>query len=109
MKVDSTINNSSYYNSDADDVEDDPKSDPLVNTHNSDGKKGQLTDSDTNNRNYPQNLLINRTHLMIVPPIDLRVAGGVSSGRGTTHTRQTPTLKVIVTDAARSGAPVFWT
>ena len=35
---DSTINDSAYYNSDKNDAESDPKSDPLVATHTSDRK-----------------------------------------------------------------------
>ena len=44
---------------------------------------------------------------MIIPPIDLRIADEVASGRGTMHVCQTPASKVIVTDAARRGAHFF--
>ena len=46
---------------------------------------------------------------MIIPPIDLWIVNGVVAGRGTTHVRQKPAPKVIVTDAARSGAHVLQT
>ena len=39
LTLDSTIDTSAYYNSDEDDAEGDPKSDPLVATHTSEGKK----------------------------------------------------------------------
>ena len=55
LTIDSTINNSTYYNSDKDDAEFDPKSDPLVATNTSDGKKRKVTDTDTNNRNFHKN------------------------------------------------------
>ena len=51
LTLHSKINNSAYYDSDEDDVESDPKSDPLVATHTSDGKKRKVTDTDTTNRN----------------------------------------------------------
>ena len=82
----------------------DQKSNPLVDTHTSDGKKRKFTNNDTTNRNYPQKLLINRTLPIIIPPIDPHILDGVASGRGIMHARQTPTSKVIVTDMARSSA-----
>ena len=109
MTLEPTINNSAYYHSDRNDAKSDPKSDPLVATHTSDGKKRKVTDTDTTNINYPQKLLINRTLLMIIPPIDPHIADGLASGRGTTHALQMPALNLIVTDAARSGAHVFRT
>ena len=45
---------------------------------------------------------------MIIPPIDLRIVDGVASGRGTMHAHWTLALRVIITDAARSSARVFW-
>ena len=107
MTLHSTINESAYYNSDEDDAESYPKSDPLVATHNSDRKKRKVTDTDTTNRNSPQKLLINRTIPVIIPPIYPPVADGVVAGRGTLHARQKFSLKEIVMDAARSGAHVF--
>ena len=55
LTIDSTINDSVYSNSDKDDTEGDPKSDPLVATHTSDEKKRKVTDTDTTNINSPQN------------------------------------------------------
>ena len=55
LKFYSTINDSAYYNSDRDDAESDPKSDQLVDTHTSEGKKRLFTDTDTTNGNFPQN------------------------------------------------------
>ena len=107
LTLDSTINDSAYYNSDKDDAEGDPKSDPLVATHTSDGKKIKVTDTDTTNRNYPQKLLINWTLPMTIPPIDPRITDGFAAVIGTTHAHQTSALEVIVTDAACSGARIF--
>ena len=107
LTLDSTINDSAYYNLDEDDAESDPKSNPLVATHTREGKKRQVTDTDTTNGNYPQKLLFNRTLPMITPPIEPRIADGVADVRGTTHARQTIALKVIVTNTARSSARVF--
>ena len=44
---------------------------------------------------------------MIIPPIDPWIADGVAAGRVNTHVIQTIDLKVIVMDAACSGARVF--
>ena len=103
------INNTGYYNSDKNDGEGDPKSDPKVATHTSDRKKRKVTETDTNNRNYPQKILINRTLLMITTPIDLWIMDGVGTCRGTTHARQMPTSKVVITDTACISAHIFWT
>ena len=107
LALDLKINDSAYCNSYEDDAESNPKSDPLVATHTSDGKKIKVTDTDTNNGNSPQKILINRTLPMIIPPIDPRIMDGIAAGRGATHACHTISLKVIVTDAARSGARVF--
>ena len=55
LRLHSTTNNSEYYNSDKDNAGSDPKSDPLVATHTSDGKKRKVTYTDTTNGNSPQN------------------------------------------------------
>ena len=99
LTLDSKINYSAYYNSDKYDAEGNPKSDPLVATHNIDGKKRKVTDTDTTNVSSPQDLFINRNLPMIIPPIDLWI--------GTMHAHQMIDLKVIVTDVTRSGACVF--
>ena len=102
LTIDSSINNFSYYNSDEDDAEGDPKGDPLVATHTSEGKKIKVTDTDTTNGNSPQKLLINGTILVIILPISPCISDGVASGIGTTHARQTIALKVIIMDAVRA-------
>ena len=66
-------------NSDEIDAEVDPKSDPLVATHNSEGKKRKVTDTDTTNGNSPQNLLINRTLPIIIMPIEPQITNGVAA------------------------------
>ena len=107
LTLHSTINDFAYYNSDKDDAEINPKSDPLVATHTSDGKKIKVSDTDTINRNSPQKLLINRTIPVIIPPIDPPILNGVMASRRTFRAHHMIALKYIVTDAARSGARVF--
>ena len=107
--IDSTINDSAYYDSDKDDAENDSKSDPLVAAHTSDGNKIKVADTVTTNRNSPQKLLINRTLLMIVLLIYPRISDRVAAVIETMYARQTPALKVIAMDMMRSGARVFWT
>ena len=80
-----TINNSGCYNSDEDDAEIDPKSDQLLATNTSDGKKRKVTDNDTTNRNSPQKLLINLTIPVITLPIDPPIADGFAASRGTLY------------------------
>ena len=109
LTLDSTSNNYAYYNSEKSDTEGDPKSYTVVDTHTRGGKKRKVTDTDTTNGNYPQKLLINRTLPMIIPTIEPRIVDGIAASRGTTHERQNPALKVIVTDVALSGARVFRT
>ena len=107
LALHSKINDSAYYNSDGDDAESHPKFNPLVDTHTSDVNKRKVTDTDTTNRNPPQKLLINRTILVIIPPIIPPISDGGVAGRGTAHACQTISSKVIVTDAAHIGAHVF--
>ena len=107
LTLHSTINDSTNYNSDEDDAESDPKRDPLVDTHTSDEKKRKVTDTGTNNVNYPQKILLNRTIPVIILPIEPPITHGVEASRGTAHVRQTIYLKVIVTDMVRSGTHIF--
>ena len=51
LKIDSTINDSAYYNSDKDYTEVNRKRDTLAATHKSDVKKRKVTDTDTTNGN----------------------------------------------------------
>ena len=104
LTINSAINNSTYYNSDKDDAEGDQKSDQLVDTHTSDGKKRKVTDNDTTNVNPPQKLWINRTIPATLLLINPRITDGDVAGRGTTHVAQTPASKVIVVDTACGGA-----
>ena len=111
MTLQSTINNSSYFCSDENDVESDPKSDQVVVTHTSDGKKIKFTDTDTTNRNSPHKLLINRLIPDIIPvfipPINQMTTDWVADSGGTFHAVSKILSKDIVTDAARSAARVF--
>ena len=53
LTIQSKIKDSAYYNSEEDDAESDPNSDPKVATHTSEGKKRKVADTDTTNRNSP--------------------------------------------------------
>ena len=55
LTIQSTINDYEYYNSEEDDAESNPNSDPKVATHTSDGKKGKVADIDTTNGNFHTN------------------------------------------------------
>ena len=111
LAIQSTINNSAYYNSEENDAEIDPKSDQLVATHTSDGMKIKVTDTDNTNGNYPRKLLINRLIPDIIPvaipPIDQTIAEDAAGSGETLHVRRTIVSKDIVTDTARSAARVF--
>ena len=58
--IQSTINNSAYYDSEEHVAKSHPKSDPLVATHTSDGNERNTTDTDTTKGNSPYKLLTNR-------------------------------------------------
>ena len=110
LMIDSTRNDSTYYDLDENDAEEDPKRNPLVATHTSDRNKIKFTDTDNTNRNYLQKLLINRIHPIIIPPIDPRIANGIAAGRDIMHVRQMPASKmVIVTDTAREFSGILGT
>ena len=79
MTLQPTINDSADYHSDKNDADGDPKSDQVVATHTSDGKKRKVTDTDTTNGNSPQNLLINRTLPIIIMPIEPQITNGVAA------------------------------
>ena len=53
LRLDSTMNDSIYYNSGKDYAE----SDPLVATHISDRKKRKFTNTDTNNIKFSTNII----------------------------------------------------
>ena len=111
LAVQSTINDSTYYNSEEDDAEINPNSDPKVATHTSDRKNRKFTDTNITNGNSPHKLLINRLIPEIIPffilPIDQTTAGGVAASGGTLHACRTTLSKEIVADAACSAARVF--
>ena len=58
--IQSTINDSSYYDSEGNYAERNPNSNPKVANHTSDRKKRKVTDTDTTNRNSPRKLFIKR-------------------------------------------------
>ena len=105
LTLQSTINDSTYYNSEEDDAEFDPKIDQLVYTPTSDRKKIKVAYTDTTNVNSPQKLLINQLIPEItpvtIPPIDPCIVDGVVASSGNFHKRQTISSKDIVTDMAR--------
>ena len=111
LTLQSTIKDSAYYNSEDDDAESNPKSNQVVATHTSDGKKRKFADADTTNRNSAHKLLIKRIIPEIVPvimaPIGPTNRDGVASSGGTLHAHCTIISKDIVADAARSAARVF--
>ena len=51
LTIQSTINDAAYYDSEEDDAESDPNSDPKVATHTSDKNKRKITDTNTTNGN----------------------------------------------------------
>ena len=97
LTIQSTINDSAYYNSEKDDAESDPNINPKVATHTSDGKKRKLNYTDTTNRNYPRKLLINRLIPEIIPVaiqlIYQTIAEDAAESGETFHARRTILLK----------------
>ena len=95
LTLQSTINDSAYYDSDESESESDPKIDQLVATCTSVRTKRKVTDTDTTNRNSPHLLLINRLIPeiipVIIPKIDLLIADGVTASKGNLHACQTIT------------------
>ena len=102
-----TINDAGYYNSDKNDSEGDPASNPKVDTHTSDGMKRKVTD--TRNGNLQHKLLINRTLLIITTPIDPLIDNRVATYGASTIKLATPFTTEVITDAACSSAQVLWT
>ena len=100
LTIQSTFNNSAYYDSEKDDAESDPNSDPKVYTY-------------TTNENYPQKLFINRLIPEIIwgsiTPIHQTITEDDAGIRETFEACQTIILKEIGTDAARRGARIFRT
>ena len=83
----------------------------MVATHTSDGREIKVTDTDTTNRNYPHNLLINQLIPEITPVVILTVnqttVDWVAERGGTLYVVHTVLSTEIATDAADSAACVF--
>ena len=111
MTLQSTINDSAYYNSEEDDSESDPNINPKVPTHTSDRKKIKVIDIDTTNGSSPHKSLINRlipdNIPFIIPTIDPMTADGAATIGGNLHAHRTILSKEIATDVAQSAARIF--
>ena len=111
LTIQSTINDSLYYDSDEDDAESDQKSDSLVATHTSDRNERKINDTDTTNRNSPQKLLKNREIPSIIqgviPRVNQITADGVTTSRGAFRAERTVLHKEIVPSVTRSTASVL--
>ena len=86
LRLQSTINNSADDHLNQNIAKSDPKSDPLVDIHTSDRKKGKIKDTDTAKGNYLHKLLMNREIPAIIqgfiPPVNQMTADWVAtSGR----------------------------
>ena len=97
-----TINDAGYYKSNKNGIKGDPAIDPKVAIHTSDGKKRNVTK--TGNGNPQQTLLSNRTLLIVTTTIEPHIPERVMTCRGTPQELTTPTMKGVITDAARSSA-----
>ena len=93
LRIKSTINNYLYVNSEEDDTESNPNSDPKVATYTTHG-------------NYPHKLLTNREIPEIIqgviPLVNQTTTDGVATSRGDLHTLRTVLHQDIVTGATRS-------
>ena len=93
LTIQSTINDSAYYNSEEADALSGPNRDPKVDTYNSDGKKIKVTDTGTNNKNYSGKLLINRLISKIIPvaipPVYQTITDDAAEIGETLHARRT--------------------
>ena len=96
--IQSTINDSAYYDSEENDAESDPNSDPKVATH-------------TTKRNYLHKLLTNREIPEIIqgfiPPVKQTTLGGVATSRRGMNAVRAVLRKEIFTGATRSTAGVL--
>ena len=103
LTLQSTINDSAYDHSNKNVAESDPESDPLVDTHTSDGKKRKITDTDTTKGNSPHKLLTNREIPAIIqgviPPVKQTTADGVATSGRVLHAVRAVLHKEIVTVA----------
>ena len=82
LTLQSTIYNSTDDHSNKNVAKSNPKSDPLVSTHTSDGNERKISDTDTTKGNFPHKLLMNREIPAIIqgviPPINQTTADGVA-------------------------------
>ena len=105
------MNDSANDDSNKNFIKSDQKSDQLVPTHNSDGKKRKITDTDTTKGNYPHKLLTNREIPEIIPvvilPMNQTAAYGVATSRRALHVVHAVLHKEIVTGATCSAAGVL--
>ena len=103
LMIQSTINDSAYYDSEEDDAKNDPKSDSLVATHTSDVNKRKTTNTDTTNGNAAHKLLMNREIPGIIqgviPPVNQTTVNGVVTSRRDLHAVRTVLYREIVTGA----------
>ena len=100
-----TVKDAGYYDSDQNDKDGDPVSNPKVGNHTSDINKIKVTV--TSSRHLQQKLLINRTLPITTMTIDPRIPDRVATCGGTPHARTMPTTKPVITDAACSSAHVI--
>ena len=98
LTIQSTVNDSEYYDSEENNAESDPNSDKKLATY-------------TTNGNFPHKLLTNREIPAIVqgviPPFNQMNADGVMTSRGDLHTVSTVHRKEIIMGATHSTAVVI--
>ena len=111
MTIQSTINNYEHYNSEEDVKESNPKSDPWVSTHTSDGNERRITDTDTTEGNYSHKLLTNIEIPVIIQGVitsaNQTTADGVATSESALHEVRAVIHKEIVTGTMCSSASVL--
>ena len=111
LTLQSTISVSADDHSDKNDAEIDPKSDQVVATHTSDGKKRKVTATDTTKGNSPYKLLTNRKIPAIIPSViplvNQMTADGVATSGRAFHEVHVDLHTEIVTGAAHNTAHVL--
>ena len=111
LTLQSTINNYADDHSNKNVAESDPKINPLVATHTSDGNGRKITDTDTTKGNYPHKLLTNREIpviiLGVIPLVNQTTADEFATSRRDLHAVHAVLHKEITTVATRSAAGVL--
>ena len=111
LMIQSTMNYSSYYDSEEDEAESDPKIDTLVDTHTIDKNKRKISDDYTTKGNSPHKFLTNRKIPAIIkgviPTVNQTHAGAVASSRKDLHVVNAVLHKSIVTGTMCSAAGVI--